>query len=458
MFAHVPTKLMQRIRGGPSAVFLKMLQIFWASDGHNMERLGVRVHDKVLKFRYGFITVDEKAEKELLGLKGAGGMRMCASCLNCVKTEKRIPRGSNLVLFSEPDMSKFEKNTPELFSAALDHLAEQKGVLNKTRFAELETSLGITYEHCAVHYSSYRAMLNFPTTRYTDWFHDLLASGGVFQVVVNEVVLDICEHSPLTLEDIDEFQKSISYPAAPLSKTFFKDRIVERRGVHVKAFASETISAVHAICFLFSCVFASSGQFSRQAKLCELARESLEILLAGDTAVRLADRLDVVLQEAQTTLVSLYPWGATPKLHLMRHIKDGLQRHQVNMACGGGERMHKRTKQLGRFAFRNFQDTILLRTVKSSLDELGRDRTYWHRMFGQCKASDSAWYPDGIVEQSKKWLQANGCEAYRLLESQRQLLFRRRTRLCVARGESFRFHRCSLARCRWLLLLHQGRR
>ena len=160
-------------------------------------------------------------------------MRMCASCFNCVKTEKRIPRGSNLVLFSEPDMSKFEKNTPELFSVALGHLAEQKGVLNKTRFAELETSLGITYEHCAVHYSNFRAMLNFPATRYTDWFHDLLASGGAFQVVVSEVVLDICEHSPLTLEDIDEFQKSISYPVAPLSKTFFKGRIVERRGVHV---------------------------------------------------------------------------------------------------------------------------------------------------------------------------------------------------------------------------------
>ena len=117
-----------------------------------------------MKFKYGFIIVDEKAEKELLGLKGASGMRMCASCLNCVKTEKRIPAGSNLVLFSDPDMGKFEQNTPLLVSAALDHLAAQKGVLNKTRFGALEKALGITYEHCVVLYSGYRSMLNFPKT------------------------------------------------------------------------------------------------------------------------------------------------------------------------------------------------------------------------------------------------------------------------------------------------------
>lgn len=223
VFAHVPTKVMQKVKGGSSAVFLKMLQIFWASDNHNMERLGVRCRgSEVMKFKYGFIMVDEKAEKELLGLKGASGMRMCASCLNCVKTEKRIPTGSNLVLFSDPDMGKFEQNTPLLVSAALDHLAAQQGVLNKTRFGALEKALGITYEHCVVLYSGYRSMLNFPNSRYTDWFHDLLASGGVFQIVVNEVVLDLCEKTDVTCKDIDMFQSSITFPFPGLGKTFSK--------------------------------------------------------------------------------------------------------------------------------------------------------------------------------------------------------------------------------------------
>jgi len=377
VFAHVPTTMMHRIKGGASAVFLRMLEIFWSPDGHNFARLGVLVRGRLVRFRYGFVIVDEKAEKELFGLKGAGGMRMCASCLNCVRTEKRIDE-SNLVLFSQPDMTKFERNTPDLLAAALDHLALQHGVLNKTAFGKLEMMLGISYASCVVLYSSYRGMLNYPTSRFTDWFHDLLASGGVYQIIVNEVVLDIVEHAGLTLKDIDAFQAGVRLPAQPLGKTFFQDRIVERRGAHVKAFASETISAVQVVCFLFVCVFDNSAQFARQVRLCELARESLEVLLAGDSAVRLANRLDGAMEELQTIFLSLYPWGATPKLHLMRHIKDGLEHHRCNISCGGGERMHRRTKEFGRFAFRSFQDTILLRSIKSSVELLGRDSTYLH--------------------------------------------------------------------------------
>ena len=66
-----------------------------------------------------------------------------------------------------------------MLSAALDHLAAQKGVLNKTQFGELEKQLGLVYDSCVLLYSPYRDMLNLPVSRYTDWFHDLLASGGL---------------------------------------------------------------------------------------------------------------------------------------------------------------------------------------------------------------------------------------------------------------------------------------
>lgn len=129
---------------------------------------------------------------------------------------------------------------------------------------------------------------------------------------------------------------------------------------------------------MFRCVFSGAQEFARQARLCSLARESLEILLSGDVAVRLADRLDAALQELQTMLLELYPWSATPKLHLMRHIKDGLKSHMINMSCGGGERKHRRSKQFGRFAFRTFQATVLKRSIKRSLDDLGCHSIYRH--------------------------------------------------------------------------------
>ena len=228
-----------------------------------------------------------------------------------------------------------------MLSAALDHLAAQKGVLNKTQFGELEKQLGLVYDSCVLLYSPYRAMLNPTVSRYTDWFHDLLASGGVYQLLVNEVVLDVLEQTGLSLVDIDEFQVGVRLPEGPWTKTFFRDRVVEKRGAHLKCFASETISAVVVLCFMFASVFEDPAALTQQRRLCTLARASLKILLAGDGAVRLADRLDSVLEELQALLLTLYPWRDIPKIHFMRHIKDGLQTFRKNFACGGGERLHR---------------------------------------------------------------------------------------------------------------------
>ena len=105
---------------------------------------------------------------------------MCMSCLNYVRTQRRIEECSTMVLFSDPDMSKFKKNTPALLKATVDHLSAQNGILSNTKFAELQTMLGINYNECGVLLSPYRDMLNMPISRFTDWFHDLLASGGMF--------------------------------------------------------------------------------------------------------------------------------------------------------------------------------------------------------------------------------------------------------------------------------------
>ena len=383
-FAHVPSREMCRIRGGPSAVYLKVCEVFWPIPIglHHFERTGVETRGRTIKFQYGFMIVDEKCEKEVGGLKGAAGVKCCMSCLNCIRTQRPIPAGSGLVKFSEADMSKFERNTPEILSAALDHLAAQKGVLNKTRFAELEVQLGITYEGCVLLYSPYRDMINLPTARFTDWFHDLLASGGVYQLLVNEVVLDVLEGTRLSLEDIDGFHADVRLPeGSRLSKTFFADRVVEKRGAHLKGFAADTISAVFVLCFMFECVFEDPAALAQQRRLCTLARESLEILLAGDKAVRLADRLDHVLEQLQVLLLTLYPWCDVPKIHLMRHIKDGLIHFRKNMSCGGGERLHRRSKELGRFAYKHAQDTILVRTVKALVDDFKKEDSFSHTVF-----------------------------------------------------------------------------
>ena len=67
---------------------------------------------------------------------------------------------------------------------------------------------------------------------------------------------------------------------------------------------------------------------------------------------------------------SEYPWTAIPKMHLMRHIKDGLLQWNRNISCMSGERLHRRTKVFGRFAFRQWQETIMVRTLVNTVEAL----------------------------------------------------------------------------------------
>ena len=79
--------MLKKINGGLSALYVKVLECFWGGGELNIQRTGVRiplgpsyVH---LRLTFAFFISDEKAEKEALGVKGAGGSKMCISCQNC---------------------------------------------------------------------------------------------------------------------------------------------------------------------------------------------------------------------------------------------------------------------------------------------------------------------------------------------------------------------------------------
>ena len=155
--------------------------------------------------------LDEKAEKESFGFMGAGGVRMCLSCINCVKMNKeKITAASGFVHFTESDMSKFKPNTKGLIDASLHELQVRKPLLKPTPFANLEKILGMRYDRCTLLLSPYKGMVDLPESRYTDWFHDLLASGGVFQYALNQIIFDIVHDTDISLVDIDVFQQSVN--------------------------------------------------------------------------------------------------------------------------------------------------------------------------------------------------------------------------------------------------------
>ena len=137
VFCIIPSNVFKKIRGGMSAVATKIMDVFWSEFGWNFERLGMRINDTHVKFSYGFCVVDEKAEKEIFGLKGAGGRRMCVSCLNCVRMDRNKIVGP-LVHFTEQNMTLFQKQTPALVDEAHAILVASRPNLSKTAYTKLE--------------------------------------------------------------------------------------------------------------------------------------------------------------------------------------------------------------------------------------------------------------------------------------------------------------------------------
>ena len=151
---YVPASLIESIKGGLSALYVKILECFWGSDLH-MHRLGIRipVGDTLehIHMKFAFFISDEKAEKEVLGVKGAGGTNMCVSCQDCVRVpEDNLPEGTPWVHYSCTDMTKFIPQTVESFQELLEGLRAGKATLSNADFKLAEQSVGINFEQAVL--------------------------------------------------------------------------------------------------------------------------------------------------------------------------------------------------------------------------------------------------------------------------------------------------------------------
>ena len=366
---------LKRVIGGLAGLYVNIFDVFWGDVGEaNLDRVGVLVNSVRIRIRFGFFSHDEKAEHETVGNKGASGTKMCLSCVNAARVRDNTLGADLLVSFKEPDMSKFTPHTVESFGAVADSLAAARDTLNQKGFSSMERASGLRYDGCALIFSRHRAMAAVPDSRYPDWFHNLLASGGVAQYHVNKYVLELGTIG-VTLEDIDAFGEFVIYPCRlkRLRRTFFKDR-TQKGNDHIKAFASEVHSAIDVLA-LFTEVIVYP-RLRRHADLFGILRDVVEILSTGDHAVRLADTLDALLFAYHTGFVALYIDCAKPKLHYLRHTPGALRRHGVNCSCAGPERLHKLSKTIARRYFNSLETGLLEHTVDQRLRDIADESMY----------------------------------------------------------------------------------
>ena len=202
--------------------------------------------------------VDEAAAKYIASVKGASASKPCLECRNCLGRIDPADVLPPYQHYTSPGLVGFQQHTYETFCQDLDYLAGKHAELgNNNDFAFIEQSLGIRYDPDSLPYSDMREEARIPESRYPDWMHNLVASGGVCQYHASCMALALADNG-ISLEALDRFQAGLTYPRSEckLRETFFQDRVVQSgtRTAAMRAFTSDSLAPQNNLNYKFSSV------------------------------------------------------------------------------------------------------------------------------------------------------------------------------------------------------------
>ena len=257
-----------------------------------------------------------------------------------------------LVHVHSPDYGKLDKHTHETFTELKErvkHVAEHGSA---AELLAVQQETGINWSPDGLLWTEVFGKLQFPFCHYPDWMHTYVASGGLAQYHVNGLVLKLMSLG-LLLPDLDAWMQGVTVPAGmtKLRKKYFQERIVERADAHIRAFASEMLSAITFLgLFVDVMVKPDAAEELAPYLACfDLLRVMMAILQSGN--LRDAPTLQAAMQAHHELYIQLY--HRIPKLHSQPHIVDFWLYWEYLLSCFGPERHHKLWKSIARFSYRH---------------------------------------------------------------------------------------------------------
>ena len=319
----------------------------------------------IIKSR-GFLSVaDWEQHVKSFSLKGPSGSIPCNICTNCCGRCDYFSDDPLLVHLHSPDVNKFQLHTAQSFRAQADRLkrvAEHEPASLKLE----EQAMGLKYNPHEIMWDiEVRLKIAPPYSMYGDWMHTWCASGGLAQYEVNGMVMKLVSDG-LDLSDLDAMSRQIKLPKGMtrLKPRFFQERVSTsgRLRSHLRAFASETLTAVMVLGFIIDLTIRenASDELQRYILCFDLLRIILCILQRGDIN-ELATFKDA-MQTHHNEYMMLY--HRIPKLHAAHHVVHMWRYWGSLLSCFGPERHHLLMKRVLRFAYKNCTKSILAYDVR----------------------------------------------------------------------------------------------
>ena len=191
---------------------------------------------------------------------------------------------------------------------------------------------------------------------------------------MNNFVLEVTSRTELTIEDIDKWKNEVVLPRGltKLRKTFFHDRIVKRRGAHIRAFAAEVLTAVVILGFFVDIVLAevalAKPELQPYVDCFALLRILLNIFERGN--IKDIDTARDAMHSHHVLFAKLYPSSMKQKIHGQIHIIDFWVHWGALLSCFGPERHHLIMKKCMSFSYNKAHLTALAYDVRLWVNNL----------------------------------------------------------------------------------------
>lgn len=350
-FACFPVHKVDKLEGGYTGLFTKMLEIFLENDPWNFQ-VGFPCASVsgtfVCKAPFCMLLADEKAMVAMWSFRGASGTKPCFRCQNVVgHMSAQQVESANLgwiVHYSCSSPNLFAQHNSQTFNDMRNQLLAVSH--NKKERNRLGQLFGLHFSHhCPLWRPRLGSQMQPLQQTSFDWMHVLIASGGVAQFELNEFC-KVLKTAGINLSVLDGFAKMACGPKSKhkLPATFFEDRINMDENSHMKSFASEILTALPIVALFAEVVLQPVNMLSDYCQCMIHLNDILDVIVQQERALAMLDFLKESIRRRGILFKKLYPGCCKPKFHWLFHLPDDFKRLQANMSCFAPERKHRAVK------------------------------------------------------------------------------------------------------------------
>jgi len=224
-------------------------------------------------------------------------------------------------------------------------------------------------EGMGLQFSNRRHLYRCPEKVLWDAQHSIWASGGIAQYEINQL-LQQAMRDGVGMPNIQAFLRTVHLPGRPHCTLNLSQRIAPGQNTHMRAYASDMLELVEICVALGDMVLEPGGMMAGHVFCLRLLHSIQCIILRGDEACRLADRLDDLLDAHHQMYLALYPTCLKPKLQYMRSLAVQYRKFQAVQTCFSSERHHRQSKAIAAHSFKNIGKTLIRRRTMHTLYDL----------------------------------------------------------------------------------------